>query len=141
MALPAPSPIPSVGAELNVQPGSRPVGLCSLQFGDMSLTDLAAWMKGVGFDRIELGCNGVHFDVDRALGRGKYCMEVIRTLETNNLSSISLAAHTTGLPVCQDPIEDDYAGWVGPQVWGNGDRKTMYKRAQARLIQTAKAAK
>jgi sugar phosphate isomerase/epimerase len=43
--------------------------------------------------------------------------------------------------VCQWPIEYDYAEWVGPQVWGDGDHETMYKRAQRRLIQTARAAK
>lgn len=143
MALPAPSPIPYVGAPLNLPPGRRPVGLCSLQFGGMELDVLLPWMEGVGFDRIELGCNGVHFDVDLALGRGsgKYCDGLAKQLETYHLSSISVAAHTFGLCVCQDPIEDDYAAWVGPQVWGNGDRKTMWKRAQKRLIQTAIAAK
>ena len=135
------TPIPVVGANPEPEFGRRPVGLCSLQFGNMGLEALVAWMKGVGFKRIELGCSPKHFDVDRALEEPGYCDWVKKTLEDAGIGSISLATHSTGLPLCGWPLDESYRKFVGEEVWGDGNYETMYIRSADRLKRTAQAAK
>lgn len=135
------TPISVVGANLEPERGRRPIGLCSLQFGDTPLEKLVEWMTGVGFDRIELGCSPKHFDVDRALDEPGYCDWVKKTLANAEIGSISLATHSTGLPLCGWPLDPSYRPFVGEEVWGDGDYETMYIRSADRLKRTAQAAK
>ena len=129
-----------VGAQCDFD-DRRPIGLCSLQFGGTALKDLADWMDLTGFNRIELGCSPKHFDVDRALNEPRYCDEIKTILESAHLGAVSLACHSSGLPLCCNALDPSYRQFVGEEVWGDGNYETMHERAAARLIKTARAAK
>ena len=52
---------------------SRPITLCTGQWADLPVKDLAAKAKTWGYDGLELACWGDHFDVDAALDDPDYC--------------------------------------------------------------------
>ena len=52
---------------------SRPVTLCSGQWADLPLEELARICQEFGFDGIELCCWGDHFEAPKALADDQYC--------------------------------------------------------------------
>ena len=58
---------------------ARPVTLFTGQWADLSLKDLAAMAKKMGFDGLELACWGDHFDVNAAAESKDYCKSAGRS--------------------------------------------------------------
>jgi sugar phosphate isomerase/epimerase len=73
----------------------RIVTLASGQFGDLSLEDLCALAKKMGYDGLELSTHA-HFDVHRALNDPAYIPRVKETLAKYRLQCRAISAHLTG---------------------------------------------
>ena len=75
---------------------ARKVTICSLQWGDMPLEKVCETMSGLGYDGIELGLIGDHFDVEAAAKSKGWCDDL----------KGRLAAHGLGCrrspPTCRD---------------------------------------
>ena len=52
---------------------ARPVTLCTGQWADLPLEELARKCSEFGYDGLELACWGDHFEVDKALAEPDYC--------------------------------------------------------------------
>ena len=79
---------------------ARPVTLFTGQWADLTLKDLAAMAKKMGFDGLELACWGDHFDVNAAAESKKYCQEQWKILTVNGLTAFSVSNHLVGQAVC-----------------------------------------
>jgi sugar phosphate isomerase/epimerase len=122
-----------------VTPAPRPVTLFTGQWGDVPLDELARLSGGWGFDGLELGCGGAHFDVDRALAEDGYVRSVRERLERHGLGCWALGAHLVGQAVC-DPIDARHQRVLPPEVWGDGDADGVRARAAEHMKDTARAA-
>jgi len=117
----------------------RQVTLFTGQWGDVPLDELARLSGEWGFDGLELGCGGEHFDVDRALAEDGYVRGVRERLERHGLGCWALGAHLVGQAVC-DPIDARHQRVLPPAVWGDGDPAGVHARAAAHMQDTARAA-
>ena len=52
---------------------ARKVTICSLQWGDLPLAKVCETMAGLGYDGLELGLTGDHFDVEAAAKSKGWC--------------------------------------------------------------------
>ena len=52
---------------------ARKVTICSLQWGDLPLEKVCETMAGLGYDGLELGLIGDHFDVEAAAKSKGWC--------------------------------------------------------------------
>jgi sugar phosphate isomerase/epimerase len=118
---------------------ARPITLCTAQWADMSLEELAQKASKWGFDGLELACWGVHFDTQRALKDSAYIPWIQETLKKNNLQCWALATHLVGQAVC-DNIDTRNKGILPPHVWGDGDPEGVRQRAAKEVADTARAA-
>jgi len=75
---------------------SRPITLASGQWADLKLDDLAAMMKDIGYDGLELTTFGDHFDVGKALSEPDYCDKQREKLEKHGLRCWAISAHAAG---------------------------------------------
>lgn len=116
---------------------SRPITLASGQFGDLSLEDLCALAKKMGYDGLELACH-THFDVTRALNDVKYIPYVKATLAKQGLCCHALSAHLTGQ--CVGDIWDKRLDNFAPNLLA-GKPEEIRAWAIAEMKNTARAAK
>jgi sugar phosphate isomerase/epimerase len=94
----------------------------------------------MGYDGVELACWGDHFDVVQALSSKRYVLEKWDLLQANGLSCCAVSSHLVGQAVC-DPIDERHRSILPPDVWGDGRPEGVRRRAAARMIATAKAAR
>jgi sugar phosphate isomerase/epimerase len=118
----------------------RPVTLFTGQWADLPLEKLAPIAKNMGYDGVELACWGDHFEVDKALSSKDYVREKWDLLRTNGLSCHAISNHLVGQAVC-DQIDDRHRLILPADVWGDGKPEGVRRRAAAKLIATAKAAR
>jgi sugar phosphate isomerase/epimerase len=118
----------------------RPVTLFTGQWADLPLEKLAPLVKQMGYDGVELACWGDHFEVDMALSSKTYAKEKWDLLRANGLSCSAVSNHLVGQAVC-DLIDDRHKSILPPDVWGDGKAEGVRKRAAAKMISTAKAAR
>jgi sugar phosphate isomerase/epimerase len=118
----------------------RPVTLFTGQWADLSLDELAAQAKAMGYDGLELACWGDHFDVERALSSPDYVRQRWSVLQSQGLVCHAIANHLVGQAVC-DLIDERHRAILPPEVWGDGDPEGVRQRAAKRMIDTAKAAR
>jgi sugar phosphate isomerase/epimerase len=118
---------------------ARPLTLFTGQWADLPLEELAAKCAGFGFDGLELACWGDHFEVDRALADDGYCRSRRELLERHGLQVWAIGAHLVGQAVC-DPIDERHRAILPPEVYGDGEREGVRRRAAERLQDTARAA-
>ena len=118
----------------------RPVTLFTGQWADLPLAELAPLARKMGYDGVELACWGDHFEVDKALSSKRYVLEKWDLLQANGLSCFAVSSHLVGQAVC-DPIDERHRSILPPEVWGDGRPEGVRRRAAARMVATAKAAR
>ena len=118
---------------------TRPVTLCTGQWADLPLNDLAHKCNEFGFDGLELACWGDHFEVDKALAEDDYCAKKRELLDRHNMQIFAISGHLVGQAVL-DIIDARHKPLLPPYVWGNGDPAGVNARAAEELMNTARAA-
>lgn len=116
---------------------ARPVTLCTLQWGDLSLETVCEKAKSFGYEGLELGIPG-HLDVRRT---DKAYYDGIRALlDKYELKLFCISNHLIGQAVC-DRIDERHKAILPDYVWGDGDPEGVRQRAAENLVSTAHAAK
>jgi sugar phosphate isomerase/epimerase len=117
---------------------SRPITICSLQWGDLPLKDVCAHLKAFGYDGIELGLVGDHLDVAAAAESKTYCDDVKGILSDNGLGCWAFAAHLQGQLVC-DRYDERHNAFVPEAI--RGDAAAMRAWAVKTMMDCARAAR
>ena len=118
---------------------SRPVTLCTAQWADMPMEEMAQKASQWGYDGLELACWGNHFNVQRALTEKEYLPQLQAILDQHNLKCFALATHLVGQAVC-DNIDTRHKSILPDHVWGDGDPEGVRQRAAKEVADTARAA-
>jgi sugar phosphate isomerase/epimerase len=119
---------------------SRPIGLFTGQWADLTLEEVARKASAWGFDALELACWGDHFEVDKALESDAYVQGRWDILNKYNLKCYAISTHLVGQCVC-DPIDTRHKSILSPRLWGDGDPEGVRQRCAAEVKDTAHAAK
>jgi len=119
---------------------ARPITLCTAQWADMSIEQLAKKAASWGYDGLELACWGKHIDVEKAAKDKNYCKKILDTLKKHKLGLWAIAAHLVGQAVC-DNIDERHKAILPDRVWGDGDPEGVRQRAAEEMKRTAEAAK
>jgi sugar phosphate isomerase/epimerase len=117
----------------------RPVTLFTGQWADLTLETMCKKAKEFGYDGLELGCWGEHFEVDKAVKSKAYCDDRRAILDKYGLKVFAISNHLVGQAVC-DNIDGRHKAILPERVWGNGDPEGVRTRAAKEMIATAKAA-
>ena len=117
---------------------SRPVTLFTGQWADLDIETMCQKARAFGYDGIELGCWGDHFEVDKA--DEDYCRARRQLLRKYDLQLFSISAHLVGQAVC-DRIDARHQAILPDYVWGDGDPEGVRQRAAEEMVATARAAK
>ncbi|MFT5289420.1 MAG: sugar phosphate isomerase/epimerase [Planctomycetota bacterium] len=119
---------------------ARPVCLFTGQWADLPLEVLAKKAKSFGYDGLELGCWGDHFDPERAMTEDDYCAKQWAILGAGGVGSYAISTHLVGQAVC-DNIDERHKEILPNRVWGDGDPEGVRQRAAKEVMQTARAAR
>ena len=119
---------------------ARPVTLCTGQWADLPMSDLARMAHGFGFDGLELACWGDHFEVDKAMEDDRYVVTKREILQQCEMQCLAISAHLVGQAVC-DPIDERHKAILPDYVWGDGDPAGVNERAAEEMKKTARAAR
>lgn len=119
---------------------SRPITLCSGQWADLPLVELAPLVKKMGYDGIELACWGDHFDVEAAESSPRYVEEKWAVLKDHGLDCFAISNHLVGQAIC-DPIDERHRAILSPAIWGDGEPEGVRQRAAQGMARAAKAAR
>jgi len=117
----------------------RPVALFTGQWADLPLDTLAAKAKSWGYDGLELACWGDHFDVNRAVTDERYCTDKRALLSKHGLKTWAISNHLVGQAIC-DTIDKRHKSILPPEIWKEGDVKSVQKRASEHMKNAARAA-
>ena len=117
----------------------RPVTLCTGQWADLPVEELARKCQEFGFDGLELACWGDHFEVDKALAEDDYCAKKRAVLEKHNMQVFAISNHLVGQAVL-DVIDARHQMILPPEVWGDGDPAGVNARAAEAMKNAARAA-
>jgi len=118
---------------------ARPVTLFTGQWADLSLEEIAEKASRWGYDGLELGCWGDHFDVQRALNEPDYCKGRLDILDRFGLKVYAISNHLAGQAVC-DLIDARHEHILPEHVWGDGNPVGIRSRAAQEMKDTARAA-
>ena len=118
---------------------ARPVTLCTGQWADLPVSELARKCGEFGYDGLELACWGDHFEVDKALDEDDYCAKKRELLDKNGLQVFAISAHLVGQAVL-DQIDARHQAILPPYVWGDGNPPEVNARAAEELKNSARAA-
>jgi len=118
---------------------ARPVTLCTGQWADLPVEELARKCSKFGYDGLELACWGDHFEVDKALAEDDYCDKKRELLENNNMQVFAISNHLVGQAVL-DVIDARHQAILPPDVWGDGDPAGVNARAAEAMKNAARAA-
>ncbi len=116
---------------------ARPVTLFTGQWADLSFATVCEKAREFGYDGLELGCWGDHFEVDKA--DQAYCDQKRELLSKYGLNTWSISNHLVGQAVC-DNIDSRHKSILPNYVWGNGDAEGVRMRAAEEMVKTAEAA-
>ncbi|HOX38552.1 MAG TPA: sugar phosphate isomerase/epimerase family protein [Candidatus Brocadiia bacterium] len=100
----------------------RPVTLCTGQWADLKLTDLAKMAAGWGYDGLELACWGDHFDPMKGATDKKYCDGQRAKLKKCGLNVWAISNHLAGQMVL-DLNDERSDGWAPPECSGKPEAK------------------
>jgi len=112
---------------------ARPVTIFTGQWADLPLEEVAKMMSDMGYDGLELGCWGDHFDVFEGAKSKAYCEDKLALLDKYGLKCWCISNHLAGQLVC-DRIDERHYGFAPDEV--NGDPVA----AKAWAISACKAA-
>jgi len=118
---------------------TRPVTLCTGQWADLPVAELARKCHEFGYDGMELACWGDHFEVEKALTQDDYCAKKRELLEKNNQQVFAISNHLVGQAVL-DNIDARHKAILPPYIWGDGNPAEVNARAAEELMNTARAA-
>ncbi|MDF1850333.1 MAG: sugar phosphate isomerase/epimerase [Verrucomicrobiales bacterium] len=116
----------------------RPVTLFTGQWADLDCETIIIKAKEMGYDGVEFGCWGDHFEVDKA--DAAYCAEKRALLEKHDMKCFAISSHLVGQAVC-DKIDERHKQILPDYVWGDGNPEAVQERAAEELKKTAIAAK
>lgn len=116
----------------------RPVTLFTGQWADLECESIITKAKEMGYDGVEFGCWGDHFEVDKA--DADYCKAKRDLLSKHGMSAYSISSHLVGQAVC-DRIDERHAQILPEYIYGDGDPEGVRQRAAEELKKTAIAAK
>jgi len=116
----------------------RPVTLFTGQWADMDCESIIVKAKEMGYDGVEFGCWGDHFEVDKA--DAGYCSAKRALLDKHGMRCFAISSHLVGQAVC-DRIDGRHQQILPDYVYGDGDPEGVRLRAAEELKQTARAAK
>lgn len=119
---------------------ARIVTMFTGQWADMPFKDLVPLAQQMGYDGLEIACEGDHFDVDQAASSAKYRRELWDLLDAHGLTCVAIANHLVGQAVC-DPIDERHKAILAPALWGDGEPEGVRRRAAKQMALTAKAAR
>ena len=117
---------------------ARKVTICSLQWGDLPLAKVCETMAGLGYDGLELGLIGDHFDVEAAAKSKGWCDDLKGRLAAHGLGCWAISAHLQGQLVC-DVYDARHAGFAPKAL--RKDPKAMRAWAVKTMKLAAKAAR
>lgn len=117
----------------------RPVTLCTGQWADLPVAELARKCNKFGYDGLELACWGDHFELDKALSQDDYCAKKREVLAKNNQQVFAISNHLIGQAVC-DIIDIRHKAILPPYIWGNGNPAEVNARAIQGMKDSARAA-
>ncbi|GAC1399129.1 MAG: sugar phosphate isomerase/epimerase [Ktedonobacteraceae bacterium] len=117
----------------------RLVTLCTSQWSDLPLEVLAKKARQWGFDGLELGCQGDHFDVRRAITEPDYVQTRWDILNRYDLKCYAISNHLVGQAVC-DLIDSRNKAILSTSIWGDGEPEGVRQRAAKEVMDTARAA-
>jgi len=116
----------------------RPVTLFTGQWADLDCETIITKAKAMGYDGVEFGCWGDHFEVAKA--DAAYCAAKRALLEKHGMKCFAISSHLVGQAVC-DNIDARHKQILPDYVWGDGDPEGVRQRAAEELKKTAIAAK
>ncbi|NNE91169.1 MAG: sugar phosphate isomerase/epimerase [Verrucomicrobiales bacterium] len=116
----------------------RPVTLFTGQWADLDCETIITKAKSFGYDGVELGCWGDHFEVDKA--DADYCKAKRELLDKHDMKCFAISSHLVGQAVC-DRIDERHAQILPDYIYGDGDPEGVRQRAAEELKKTAVAAK
>ena len=118
---------------------SRPVTLCTGQWADLPVEELARKCREFGYDGLELACWGDHFEVDKALADDAYCANKRELLANYDMQVFAISNHLVGQAVL-DRIDARHQAILSPEIWGDGDPAGVNARAAEAMKDAARAA-
>ncbi len=114
---------PSVSRGPERAPGRWPITLCTGQWADLPLVELAEKASFWGYDGVELACWGDHLDVFKASESIAYCRQKRALLERHDLRLFAICNALAGQLTC-DPNDDPRSDAFAPaHCRGHPDRK------------------
>ncbi len=116
----------------------RPVTLFTGQWADMPFETVVNKAKSFGYDGVELGCWGDHFEVAKA--DQAYCDAKRAALKEAGMQCYAISSHLVGQAVC-DLIDERHKQILPDYIYGDGEPEGVRQRAAEELIKTAHAAK
>lgn len=130
---------------------ARPVTLFTGQWADLPFETIVTRAKSFGYDGVELGCWGDHFEVLKA--DQAYCDAKREVLEGQGMQCHAISSHLVGQGIC-DNIDPRHGKILPPNVWGDGvscfpwqkgydhdAAEAIRQRAAEEMKETARAAK
>ena len=104
----------------------RPVTLFTGQWADLDSETVITKAKEMGYDGVELGCWGDHFEVDKA--DADYCKAKRELLAKHDMKCYAISSHLVGQGIC-DLIDERHQQILPEYVWGDGDPEGVRQRA------------
>ena len=120
---------------------TRPIILTTGQWGDMPLETLAQKLSEWGYEGVELGSGGDHFDVDACLSSDRYARDKKDMLAKYGLKCYAISNHCVGQCVCDDILDERHQAIIPKSVWGDGKSEGVQERAAEHMKNAALAAK
>jgi sugar phosphate isomerase/epimerase len=118
---------------------SRPITLCTGQWADLPLEEVARLAQEFGFNGLELCCWGDHFEVDKALADDSYCQRKRELLAKYDLEVFAISNHLVGQAVL-DVIDERHKSVLPAKIWGDGNPAGVNQRAAQAMMDAARAA-
>lgn len=118
---------------------ARPVTLCTGQWADVPVAELARKCQEFGFDGLELYCGADHFDVEKALNEPDYCAKHRQTLAKYGQDVFAISIHGIGQAVL-DNLDARHKAMLPARIWGDGNPDGVWKRAAEEMKNSARAA-
>ncbi|MEB3368941.1 sugar phosphate isomerase/epimerase family protein [Saccharopolyspora mangrovi] len=119
----------------------KPVTLFTGQWADLPFEEVCRLASEWGYDGLEIGCQGDHFDVERAVNEDGYVAGRREILDRYGLQVWTISHHLVGQATCDHPIDERHRNILPKRIWGDGEPEGVRSRAAEELKNTARAAR
>lgn len=120
---------------------TRPIILTTGQWADLPLEILARKLQLWGYQGVELGCSGDHFDIEACLSSDRYARDKQDLLAKFGLKCYAISNHSVGQCICDDIQDERYQALIPARVWGDGKTEGVQRRAAEHMKNAARAAR